>query len=327
MLEYSVGACQGVQMAKPRVFVSSTFYDLRQVREDLERFISGLGYEAVLFEEGDIAYGQDSPIEGYVHREIELCDILICVIGGRYGTESREQPDSSITQTELRTAIEKKVQVFIFIEHDVHAEYRTYLINKQTSNIKYQFVDNVRVYEFIESLYALPRNNPIAAFNTAGDIVDFLRNQWAGLFQRYLQEQKHLQGMRAVDEMRSVSATLDELVRFLTDEREDKDDYVQQVLLTNHPIFHRFQELTNTSYRVFFSDEGELDTWLKARGWNPVAIEAYDQGSYREWYKGRTKEYIRLTEPIFDEYSKLKAYTEDRWNDSWLQILIDPSPD
>lgn len=85
-------------MAKPRVFVSSTFYDLRQVREDLERFISGLGYEPVLYETGDIACGKDSPPEGYLDREIQSCDMLVSVIGGRYGTESREHPGSSITQ-------------------------------------------------------------------------------------------------------------------------------------------------------------------------------------------------------------------------------------
>ena len=84
-------------MAKPRVFVSSTFFDLRQVREDLNRFISGMGYQSILFEAGDIAYGKDSPPEGYLPREIELCDMLICVIGGRYGTESQVRPGSSIT--------------------------------------------------------------------------------------------------------------------------------------------------------------------------------------------------------------------------------------
>lgn len=31
-------------MAKPRVFISSTFYDLRQVRQDLDQFIMSLGY-------------------------------------------------------------------------------------------------------------------------------------------------------------------------------------------------------------------------------------------------------------------------------------------
>ena len=142
-------------MAKPRVFVSSTFYDLKQVREDLDRFISGLGYEAVLHETGDIAYGKDSPPEGYIHREIEMCDILICVIGGRYGTESQEQPGSSITQQELNTAIGNQVQVFIFIEQAVYSEYSTYLINKETADIKYRFVDDHRVYDFIASVYKL----------------------------------------------------------------------------------------------------------------------------------------------------------------------------
>ena len=269
-------------MAKPRVFVSSTFYDLRQVREDLDRFILGMGYEAVLFEAGDVAYGKDSPPEGYVHREIELCDMLICLIGGRYGTESQEQPGSSITQLELKTALENQVQVFIFIEHNVHSEYGTYSLNKENADIKYRFVDNPLVYEFIESVHNLPRNNPITPFQTASDIVEFLRNQWAGLFQRFLQDQKRIQEIRTLDEMKSVAGTLEQLVRFLTEERNNEDDAIQQVLLANHPVFHRFQELTKTPYRIFFSDEDELNRWLRARKWKMVPNPSYDDGSYRE---------------------------------------------
>ena len=307
-------------MAKPRVFVSSTFYDLRQVREDLDRFISGMGYEAVLFEAGDVAYGKDSPPEGYVHREIELCDMLICVIGGRYGTESQEQPGSSITQLELKTALENQVQVFIFIEHNVHSEYGTYSLNKENADIKYRFVDNPLVYEFIESVHNLPRNNPITPFQTASDIVEFLRNQWAGLFQRFLQDQKRIQEIRTLDEMKSVAGTLEQLVRFLTEERNNEDDAIQQVLLANHPVFHRFQELTKTPYRIFFSDEDELNRWLRARKWKMVPNPSYDDGSYREWSDENTTQYIRLTEAIFDEEGALKVYTEDKWKDSWLQM-------
>ena len=308
-------------MAKPRVFVSSTFYDLKQVREDLDRFISGLGYEAVLHEAGDIAYGKDSPPEAYAFREIELCDILVCVIGGRYGTESQEQPGSSITQQELHTALENQVQVFIFIEQDVHSEYSTYLLNKETADVKYRFVDDHRIYEFIESIDKLPRNNPITPFRTAPDIVEYLRGQWAGLFQRSLQDQKRLEEVRVLAEMKSVAGTLERLVKFLTEERDDKDDAVQQILLTNHPAFYRFQELTKTTFRVFFTDEEELNQWLRARKWIPVREEVYDDGSYREWYQEGESQYIKLTETIFDEESKLKVYTRDTWKDDWLQLL------
>lgn len=314
-------------MAKPRVFVSSTFYDLRQVREDLNSFITGLGYEAVLHETGDVAYGKDSAPEGYVHREIETCDILICVIGGRYGTESQEQPGSSITQLELSTAIENQVQVFVFIEQAVHSEYGTYSINKETADIKYQFVDDPRVFEFIESVYNLPRNNPIAPFQTASDIVEFLRSQWAGLFQRFLQDHKRFKEIRALDEMKAVAGTLEQLVKFFSEEREDKDDVIQQILLASHPVFHRFQNLTEAPYRVYFTDEQELNRWLRARKWVPVKETSYDDGSYKEWLKRGTKEYIRLTESIFDDEGKLKVYTEDRWKDDWLERIDAESDD
>ena len=237
------------------------------------------------------------------------------------GTESQEQPGSSITELELRTAIDNQVQVFIFIEQAVHSEFRTFLINKETADIKYQFVDNPRVYEFIESVYQLPKNNPITPFQTASDVVDFLRSQWAGLFQRFLQDQKRLEEIRALEEMKSVAGTLEQLVRFLTEERKDKDEAIRQILLANHPVFHRFQALTKTKYRVFFSDEQELNQWLKARRWAPVPKRGYDNGSYREWTKEGSSQYIRLTEAIFDEESRLRVYTEDSWKDDWLELL------
>lgn len=58
-------------MAKPRVFISSTFYDLRQVRQDLDQFIMSLGYEPIRNEEGDIPYGKDAELEKYCYDEIK----------------------------------------------------------------------------------------------------------------------------------------------------------------------------------------------------------------------------------------------------------------
>mgnify|MGYP001194458206 CR=1 FL=1 len=37
-------------MAKPRVFISSTYYDLKSVRADLERFVRDKGFAGVKFE-------------------------------------------------------------------------------------------------------------------------------------------------------------------------------------------------------------------------------------------------------------------------------------
>ena len=71
-------------MAKPRIFISSTFYDLRQIRAELDKFIRSLGYEPIRNEVGDIPYGKEEEIQQYCYKEIENIDILISIIGSRY---------------------------------------------------------------------------------------------------------------------------------------------------------------------------------------------------------------------------------------------------
>ena len=311
-------------MARPRVFISSTFYDLRHVREDLERFVKDLGYDPIRNETGSIPYGKDKAPEAYAYQEVELCDIIVTVIGGRFGTESQEG-GYSITQNELRRALEKNVQVFIFVEQGVHSEYSTYKLNKANKGVKYQYVDDVRVYDFLEKLYKLPSNNPIAAFQTSADIIEYLRAQWAGLFQRFLRDQNRVAEVKVIDEVKAVAGTLQQLVEFLTKERRNKDDAIQSILFTNHPAFRRFAAVTDTHYRVFFSDLTELNAWLKARNWKPVeSDDAYDADSVLEWYSDKGDEYIKLTERIFDKAGKLKTYTEETWKDEWIEKLPIP---
>jgi hypothetical protein len=74
-------------MARPRIFVSSTYYDLRHIRSSLELFIESLGYDSILSEKGDIAYLHDTPLDESCYREAASSDMLILIIGGRYGSE------------------------------------------------------------------------------------------------------------------------------------------------------------------------------------------------------------------------------------------------
>lgn len=175
-------------MAKPRIFISSTFFDLRQVRTDLERFIKELGYESVRNETGGIPYGKDQRLEEYCYKEISEIDILVGIVGGRYGSEA-ESGNYSITQTEIKTAIEQNKQIYVFIEKNVLSEYQTYLINKENATTKYKFVEDKRIYKFIEEIYGLPKNNIVHPFETAQDITSFLKEQWAGVFRDLLSQQ------------------------------------------------------------------------------------------------------------------------------------------
>lgn len=75
-------------MARPRVFVSSTYYDLKHVRASLDLFIESMGYDSILSEKGDIAYTHDRPLDDSCYRETETADIFVLIIGGRYGHEA-----------------------------------------------------------------------------------------------------------------------------------------------------------------------------------------------------------------------------------------------
>lgn len=111
-------------MARPRVFVSSTFFDLKQIRADLERFIKEIGYDPVLHERGAVPYGSKERLEEYCYREIHQVEILVSIIGGHFGSQSEHQP-YSISQQEMKTAYDLGIQVFIFVESPVLGEFRT----------------------------------------------------------------------------------------------------------------------------------------------------------------------------------------------------------
>ena len=289
-------------MARPRVFISSTYFDLRAVRADLERFIREIGYDPVLFEKGHVAYEKDSPLEDYCYREISNCDIVITIIGGKFGTQSRDDKNS-ITQNELKTAIKLGKQIYLFVERGVHAEYRTYLENKNLKGFKPAAVNDGRVYGFLEEIYALPAGNPIEPFELPDDIVRYLREQWAGLFQRLLQSTSRRNEMDLLQNLNSTAATLKQLVTFLTDERSKGDQAIKDILLSSHPAFAAIRSAVGAKFRVFFSNFEELDQLMDSCG---LAFDDVNGSSdYIDWDHHQDGYYVRVSSVIFDEDNRL----------------------
>lgn len=307
-------------MARPRVFLSSTFYDLRQIREELERFVISMGYEAVRHETGAIPYSATQPLEDSAYGEVDRCDMLVTVVGGRFGSESSDGSGYSITQREIKRALEKNVQVFIFVEHAVHAELETFRLNKDNPSVKYASANNRKIFEFLGELYALPWNNPITPFQTGNDITSFLRSQWAGLFQRFLQQQSRMTEVQMLEQMRAVTGTLKQLVDALS---RDQTDVIRSIVVTNHPAFSSFAIRTDTRYRVFFSNRAELDSWLESLNFLPCKYDDYALGSVYEWLR-ENKRYgrqnLRLKHEIFDGDGRLLPFSESGWDEEWLAL-------
>lgn len=68
-------------MAVPRVFISSTCYDLQEIRFQLRRFIQDIGYEPVMSEFGDIFYDLGDHVQDACKEEINRSNIFVLVIG------------------------------------------------------------------------------------------------------------------------------------------------------------------------------------------------------------------------------------------------------
>ena len=308
-------------MAHPRVFISSTYYDLKNVRADLERYIKERGFDPILHERGQIPYGSDAKLEEYCYTEIEHCDILISIIGGRFGSSS-SQDSGSISQKELKTAIGLGRQVYIFVEKSVLSEYRTYTKNKRSKEIKYAAVDNVAIYKFMDEVLSLPLNNQVAPFETSSDVTQYLQEQWSGLFQRLLREAARQKEVMLLENLRSTTETLNQLVTYLTEERRSGDEKIKDILLSYHPIFDEIRGKIGVPYRVFFTNKDELVALLKARQYREVDPDEWDEDtseSHEEWFKrGEPGHLLKVAFEVFDESGKLKVFTPDEWKSEWV---------
>jgi len=86
-------------------------------------------------------------------------------------------------------------------------EYRTYVKNKHIKDMTYVAADNIRIYQFLEEIESLPLRQPIAPFQTSRDITDYLKEQWAGLFQRLLQESSKQTEVQAIQDIKTTANT------------------------------------------------------------------------------------------------------------------------
>ena len=99
---------------KYQVFVSSTFSDLVDERQDTIRSVLDLGHIPAGME---IFPAADSEQFEYIKKVIDECDYYVLIIGARYG--SVDTAGISYTEKEYDYAIEKNIPVLVFPHGDI----------------------------------------------------------------------------------------------------------------------------------------------------------------------------------------------------------------
>ena len=305
-------------MARPRIFISSTFYDLRQIRVELDKFIESMGYEPVRNEEGDIPYGKEESLQSYCYKEIENIDILISIIGSRYGSiaDTEKSREYSVSQMELKTALAENKHVFVFIDKNVSTEYETYSLNKENSNIKYKYVDNINIYKFIEEVKSLPNNNNIKEFETAENITSYLREQFAGLFKQFILDNKKVREAYIIKDIENTAKTLKDLVNYLKQENHDKGEAINQIMKFNHPLVGKIREVLSIKYNIYREGKKDLEFLLQSRSFQ------YDfKDKIWERRKNNITYKIYVSDDLFDINGHLKNIKTDDFDENLFYFI------
>ncbi|MBQ0088695.1 MAG: DUF4062 domain-containing protein [Prevotellaceae bacterium] len=303
-------------MAKPRIFISSTFYDLKQIRVELDKFIESLGYEPIRNEEGDVPYDKDEHMQDYCYHEIANVDILISVIGGRFGSPSLDEEGKtcnySITQQEIRTALEKNKLVYLFVDKNVLTEYETYTLNKSNTTIEYKYVDDTRIYKLIDEIKNLSKNNNIKSFETVDEIKYYLREQFAGLFKQYMLDAEKYKEQQRVQDINDTAKTLRELVDYLRETTKGNEEELHNIIKVNHPLVSRLKKILGIPYNFYIEGEIDLESLLSARYYNKSANKD-------EWISEKHKKILFIKSSLFVD-GKLVPIKATEWQDDWVSI-------
>lgn len=232
---------------KPRIFVSSTFYDLKYIRDDLSNFIKTRDFEPIMFEEGDIGYIPGKNLDYSCYEAMHNADMAILIIGGNYGSPASGEGNKdvehylSVTRKEYMTALNDGIPVFVFIDTTVYSEYGVYeanieLIEKEKGKINFCATKDINVFRFIKDIKSVGSLS-ITEFKKVGDIKTFLAKQWADMFKNYLKslrDKKNSEQLHeALDNMSSLIMQMEVMVNGLGQKMINNDDNINYEDLIN----------------------------------------------------------------------------------------------
>ncbi|HKY21628.1 MAG TPA: DUF4062 domain-containing protein [Vicinamibacterales bacterium] len=167
----------------PGVMVSSTFFDLHQLRDDLRRFIQDeMGYRPLLSEHLSFPINPDATtVENCRERVERDADVLVLIIGKRYGSVD-DRTSQSITNLEYLAARRKQIPIYAFVQRGI----RTLLpVWRDNPMVKLSDIENPDLFRFVEQVQTEDRVW-MQEFDNAQDIINALRIQFAYEHQRGL---------------------------------------------------------------------------------------------------------------------------------------------
>ena len=163
----------------PTVFVSSTCYDLKQIREDIRDFFKdNYGFEVMLSEFDSFPVDPcKGTFENCLNNVDNCADIFILIIGTRYGYITDQ--GKSITNLEYLHAKAKGIPIYVFVSKQLYNSLPLWRTNKD-GNFS-SVVDSPKIFEFVSEIYD-EMHQWIYTYDSVRDITATLKNQLLSIF-------------------------------------------------------------------------------------------------------------------------------------------------
>ena len=237
-------------MAKVNIFVSSTCYDLSQIRNDIRQCITDMGHTPILSEVHDFPVNPNlTSVENCISAVKNEADIFVLIIGNKYG--STLDSGTSITNTEFLTAIEKGIPIYTFAKKEMINILPVWEKNKDADFS--QIVDTSKIFEFLSDVRK-KRGLWNFEFDNAQDIMEILKVQLSNLFKESL-------NYRNIISCSNESELFEKISSASTNILLKKEDYyeIRFFMQAMHDEIQKYNDLKNDyTYTILYKIEDNL---------------------------------------------------------------------
>lgn len=255
-----------------KIFISSTCFDLDQVRENLKITLEEIGHLPVLSEYPNFPVNPSkSTIQNCKENVRKNCDLFVLIVGNESGSIDKDS-GKSIVNLEFDVAQQENIDTFIFIKKSIFE-----LIPLWKDNPDADFSKKVNSTQVIEFADRLKNYQWVFTYNRASDIENILKNQLSVYLKNLIEEKK--------------KGTLAPLPEFINESEE-----VREIALNRDDFweYHLTIELLKDRYRKIKSRYKDVQTGYITSD----SIVKRDLQECLDWVKAINRDYMDLMDVL-----------------------------
>ena len=157
-----------------------------------------------------------------------------------------------------------------------------------------------------------------------------MKEQFAGLFQRFLEEQTRIKEISIISNLEKTAQTLNKLVNYLSEENKGQTEEINRILTINHTLVETLRTLLSIPYNFYIEGVTDLNELLGARGFKKDELrEALGTEEYLTWEKDTKRKSItiKISKLLFDDEGRLRFIKKSDWKDDYVIYEEDDKPE